>query len=182
MKKIIALLLAITIMCFSFVACDSNKTPDESENTSANEQDAKDSIELTLENFDTYFEFVDDPIFTKNSSGEIDALRFRHYYKLKEEFKIDTEKSTIELTYKHSASTRDITVDFKNEKYTIGSVEKDKKMIENRVVNKISNITYKDVAILLLQPDAVKSESALFTYYNEFELTSVKGTLYFINE
>lgn len=180
MKKIIALFLAITIMCFSFVAC--NKTPDEQEGTSTNEQTPKDMVELTLENWDTYFEFIEESFFTKDASGKVDALRFRHYYKLKSDYKIDLEKSSIEIIYKHSYRSRPVTVDFANQTFEFGAKSGEKKFITDRAVNKISMINYKDCAVLLLQPDKVTSKTKETLYYDDFELTSVKGTLYFVSE
>lgn len=179
MKRFIALLLA-GIMCLALVACE--KTPDIQDDTPSTEETSKDMVELTLDNFDTYFEFVEDPIFTKDSSGNVTHLRFRSYYKLKDEVKIDKEKSNIEITYKHNSCIRDIEVDFANQEYTLGTHIKEKQIIENRVINKISDLTYKDSAILLYQPDAIAKGQKEFTYYDSFELTSVKGTLYFVAE
>ncbi len=178
MKKIIALLLA-TIICLSLVACN-NPSEGKDENPSTTEEVEIDHVELTLENFDEYFEFIDEGIFTKNSSDIIDALRFRQYYKLKDNVKIDMEKSNVSIEYKYKSSIKDITVDFKNQKYTIGNNEKDVKIIENIKVNKISNITYKDCAILLYQPNAVKEGAKEFNCLSDFELTNVTGTLYFV--
>ena len=86
MKKIIALLLALVIMCFSFVACSDN-TNDDKNGNEATEQAPNNEVVLTLDNFDTYFEFIEESFFTKDSSGNYTQLRFRHYYKLREEYK-----------------------------------------------------------------------------------------------
>ena len=179
MKKIIAFLLALTIMCFSFAAC--NK-PSDAQDDAANNTDPKDKVELSLENFNTYFEFVEEPIFTKNSSGETDALRLRHYYKLKSDYKIDLEKSSIEITYNHTYRSRPITVNFKDQTFKFGAQSGSKKLINDRVIDKLSMINYLQCAILLLQPDKVTKDTKETLYYDDFELTSVKGTLYFVNE
>lgn len=181
LKKILAILLALVIMCFTFVACSDN-TDKDPENTEKTEQNATDSVELTLENFDTYFEFVEESFFTKDSSGNVDALRFRHYYKLKDDYKVDVEKSNIEIVYNHSYRSRPVTVDFNNETFEFGQKSGEKKTIENRTINKLTMINYKDCAILLLQPDKVDKNTKETLFYDDFELKSVKGTLYFTAE
>ncbi len=179
LKKIIALLLALTIMCFSFVACNNNNPEEEN---STNEQTPVESVELTLENWDTYFDFVEESFFTKDASGNTDALRFRHYYKLKSEYKIDIEKSNVEILYKHSYQIRPITVDLNNKTFSLGDSTEEKQIISERSVNAISMMTNTDYAVLLLQPNKVTKDTKETFYYDDFELTSVKGTLYFISE
>lgn len=181
LKKILAVLLALIIMCFTFAAC-SNKTDNDPENPDVTEQNSTDSVELTLENFDTYFEFVEESFFTKDSSGNVDALRFRHYYKLRDDYKVDVEKSDIEIVYSHSYRTRPITVDFNSQTFEFGQKSGEKKTIDSRTVNKITKISYKDFAILLLQPDKVDKNTKETIFYDDFELKSVKGTLYFTAE
>ncbi len=181
MKKFIALLLALTIMCFSFVACDNSQTPDEVP-SSDEQQVPKEKIELTLENWDTYFEFIEESFFTKDTSGKTDALRFRHYYKLKADYKIDLEKSNIEIKYKHSYCPTSITVNLGNETFKLGSATGEKKIIDERTINRLSMITTEVCAVLLFQPDKVTPDIKETFIYDDFELTEVKGTLYFINE
>ncbi len=181
MKKIIALLLTLILMCFSFVACD-DSTNDDTKETETTVQIPKDKVELTLENFDTYFDFVEESFFTKDSSGEVDSLRFRQYYKLKNEYKIDLEKSNVEITYNHSYCSRPIHVDFNTETFKFGDNSSNKEIFENRKINKIQMITPTDYAIFLFQPSKIEKGTSHALYYDDFELTSVNGTLYFINE
>ncbi len=180
LKKIIALLLALTIMCFSFVACDNSKNPDEE--PSSTEDTPVESVELSLDNWDTYFEFVEESFFTKDSSGNVDALRFRHYYKLKSDYKIDLEKSSIDISYKHTYCKRPITVDFSKETFELGNALNEKQYNNTITIKTLSMITPDVCAILLLQPNKVSTKNAEIDYFDDFELTGVKGTLHFINE
>ncbi len=185
MKKFIALLLALTIMCFCFVAC-SNNTDDEPKETESTEVAPQDEVapegevKLTLENFDTFFEFVEEPFFTKDSSGKTDSLRFRHYYKIKDTYKIDITKSNVEITYKHSYTLRPITVDFNSETFEFGSESNEKQIIKDRKINSIQEITAQNFAILLFQPSKIDKSTVTTPYYSDFEVTDVNGTLYFV--
>ncbi len=180
LKKIIALLLALTIMCFSFVACDNSKNPDEE--PSSTEKTPVESVELSLDNWDTYFEFVEESFFTKDASGKVDALRFRHYYKLKSDYKIDFDKSSIEIVYKHTYCKRPITVDFNKQTFELGDATNEKAYNNEIPVSTLSKITNTDYAVLLLQPNKVSTKTAEIDYFDDFKLVSAKGTLHFINE
>ena len=99
MKKFLALLLA-AVTCLSLVACNNEQKPEEPNDSTGKEDVVKlGEVKITKDNFDTYFEFVEEAFFTKNSNGEVNALRYRHYYKLKEDFNIDVTKSNISLDY-----------------------------------------------------------------------------------
>lgn len=183
MKKILAILLALVIMCITFAACGDNADDETGKETTENtEQTSAETVELTAENFDTYFDFVEESFFTKDSEGNTDALRFRHYYKLKADYNIDVEKSSIELVYTHTYRSRPVTVDFNNETFEFGQKSGEIKSIGTRTINKLSMITSTDCAILLLQPDKIDKTASETLYYDDFEIKSVKGTLYFTAE
>lgn len=180
MKKVIALLLALTIMCFTFVAC-SDKSNEDTENkeTETTEQVSKDSVKLTAENLDTYFEFIEESFFTKDGNGNYTQLRYRHYYKLREEYKINPEKSTIKLVYNYSSSTKKVDINFDTQEFTLGEQVGETISLKNMEINKISQLTYKDYAILLLQPTHAKKGDKEIEFLSDFEIVSVEGTLYF---
>lgn len=180
MKKFLAFLLAV-ITCLSLVACTNDKPPeDPTENTTNQAEPTLGEVKITAENFDKYFEFVEEGFFTKNNSGEVNALRHRHYYKLREEYNIDATKSSIKLDYGYSYTTRKVDIDFKNEKFTLGEQIGEKMSVESYTIDKISSMTYKDYAILLLQPDyAAKGDKELM-YFSDFKINSVEGTIYLI--
>lgn len=180
MKKIIALLLA-AVICLSLVAC--NKTPEENKDESATKAPVVQTtgdVKLTKDNFETYFEFIEESFFTKDSSGEYTQFRTRHYYKLKDEFRIDSSKSSIELKYNYSSSTKKVNLDFDNQKYTFGDQVGEKKEYNNIPVNQISQITYKEYAILLFQPYYASKGDTEVTYFSDFEIASVEGTIHLL--
>ncbi len=180
MKKFLALLLAV-ITCLSLVACNNDKpSEDPTENTTNKAEVALGEVKITAENFNEYFEFVEEAFFTKNSSGEVNALRQRHYYKLKEAYNIDVTKSSIKLDYGYSYTTKKVDIDFKNEKFTLGEQLGEKMTVQSYTINKISNMTYKDYAIMLLQPDHASKGDTQMVYYSDFKINSVEGTLYLV--
>lgn len=182
MKKIIALLL-VAIMCLSFVACNKNSEEGKDENsTKAPVVQTSGDVKLTKENFETYFEFVEESFFTKDSTGKVNALRNRHYYKLKEEFSIDLEKSSIELEYSYSSAKNKVEIDFDNEKFTLGEQVGEKQEHKSIVINKISKMTYKDYAVLLLQPNHASIGDTEIEILSDIELISVEGTIHLIEK
>lgn len=180
MKKLLALLLALTIMCFTFVACSDNKDDTQNGENSTTEETVPESVELTMENFDTYFEFVEESFFTKDKNGNLTQLRFRHYYKLKPEYNINLEESTILLKYDYSAVTKKVSIDFDAQKFTLGEDVNEKEYYKSVPITKISQLTYKDNAILLLQPTHAKKGDTQVEYFDDFKLVYVEGTLHFV--
>lgn len=180
MKKFLALLLAV-ITCLSLVACNNDKpSEDPTENTTNQAEATLGEVKITVENFDKYFEFVEEGFFTKNSSGEVNALRHRHYYKLREAYNIDVAKSSIKLDYGYSYTTKKVDIDFKNEKFTLGEQIGEKMTVESYTIDKISSMTYKDYAILLLQPDYASKGDKEIMYFSDFKINSVEGTIYLV--
>lgn len=180
MKKFIALLL-VAIMCLSLVAC--SKTPEENKEDDTNKTpvvQTSGDVKLTKDNFDTYFEFIEESFFTKDASGKVNALRFRHYYKLKDEFNIDLEKSSIELKYNYSSTIKKVEIDFENQKFTLGDQIGEKKEVKNITIDKISQMTYKDYAILLLQPTHASEGATEIKFLSDFNLISVEGNIHLI--
>ena len=180
MKKFLALLLA-AVTCLSLVACNNEKpSEDPSENTGKEDIVTLGEVKITKDNFDTYFEFVEESFFTKNGNGEVNALRYRHYYKLKESFNIDVTKSNINLDYTYAYSTKKVDIDFKNEKFTLGDQVGEKTTVESYKIDKISSMTYKDYAILLLQPDHAAKGDKEIMYFSDIAINNVEGTLYLV--
>jgi len=106
MKKAISLLLAL-VMCMSLCACNSDKgapvsEPEKIEATMVPEETALEiietepiivetepqlvTVELTLDNWQEYFEFVDDPNFQKDAFGEVEGFAVGISLQLKEEY------------------------------------------------------------------------------------------------
>ena len=77
-------------------------------------------IELTLENWDTYFEFVSVDGWNENAFGEADTLHFYYYYKLKDEYReICNDETSIAIEYSFTYAYHECTVDYAARTYTI---------------------------------------------------------------
>lgn len=185
MKKILALLLA-AVMCFSLVACGGEETPN-TDDSSAQEQQVQNEnnepevtdpdvselesadseettpeyteVELTAENFFTYFELTVSDEVVENSFGEISYWYLHYDYTLKEEYStaylsndtavkinavigvqaatFDLEKKTYELTGEFSTTTENSGVvreaNVAQSKIEIGYADCD--ILYNRILN-----------------------------------------------
>lgn len=178
MKKFLALLLA-AVTCLSLVACNNDKPSEEpNESTTNQTEPTRGEVKITADNFDKYFEFVEESFFTKNGAGEVNALRYRHYYKLRDAYNIDISKSSINLDYGYSYSTKKVDIDFKNEKFTLGDQVGDTNTVKSYTIDKISSMTYKDYAVLLLQPDHASKGDKEIMYFSDFKINNVEGVIY----
>ena len=69
---------------------------------------------------------------------------------------------------------------FQNHGLALGDQVGEKTTIESYKIDKISNMTYKDYAILLLQPNHASSGDKEIMFFSDFAINSVEGTLYLI--
>lgn len=128
MKKLILILLA-AVMCLSFAACgggnDASRDNEQQINESAIQQEAENNtpniveVELTVDNFDTYFEFVEVPIFGENAFGEAEKFDVYQYYLVREEYSI-SEISDFAVEFEYKRGFRVCDVDFANRTYVFG--------------------------------------------------------------
>ncbi len=76
-------------------------------------------IELTTENFDTYFEFIEVPVFSENAFGEAERLELEQYYLVKEEYSV-SDISDFAVEFEYSRGFRVCDVDYSNRAYVLG--------------------------------------------------------------
>ncbi len=104
MKRFVVLLLA-AVMCLSLVACGGSNdtlTTDETEATVSKETEPKlVSVEITLDNWQNYFELREYTKFIENGFGEIDDAETYWTLVSKDEYAFDMENCdvTFEFTY-----------------------------------------------------------------------------------
>lgn len=208
MKKILALLLA-AVMCFSLVACGgtdtgSNNEPQttesgtqqENEDNAAenNEQQTSENntpniveIELTVENFDTYFELVEVPIFYENEFGETDEMDLYQYYLVREEYNV-SDMTDFAIEYSCVWGRKDCEVDFTNLTYTLSDF-KDTTPPANVMTDRFYDIEVNGQERFGFSIDGSgksvkKSYGSIgeVGYSVDFEILRVKGTLFLIEE
>lgn len=94
MKKLFKLFLCLT-MGISLNACGSSdnssdvNNSDRGNNISTSENSNIISVEITTENWNDYFEIVQEEEFLKNSFGDVEGLNFVTYLKLKNQYEIE---------------------------------------------------------------------------------------------
>ena len=82
--------------------------------------------------------------------------------------------------FKPVYATKSVDIDFKNEKFTLGEQIGDKNTVKSFTIDKISKMTYKDYAILLLQPSHASIGDKEIMVFSDFTLNSVEGTIYLV--
>ena len=193
MKKIVMLLLA-AVMCFSLVACDigietpntnvndgmqqnagqQETTPTDSTETE-NTEPQYETVELTLENWNEYFEIVDQLEIARNEFGEVWRVQVGFYLQLKPAYsdkcicsndfalKIEWKQGYVDGTVNLEDETYEITQDFStvDPVYTNATVVNDTKWIHTSSFN---------------------DKDHFFHYPYDFEVTNIKGQLYIVKE
>ena len=80
----------------------------------------KKEIEITLDNWDTYFEFVEKEEVSKNDYNEVDHIRFYYSLDLKDQYTLD--KVDINVDFSYIYTVYDIQEDLTNKKIIWGNV------------------------------------------------------------
>lgn len=141
-------------------------------------------VEITLDNFDTYFEYVEYPKFVENEFGEADQLIIHQGYLLREEYGI-AEIADSAVEYRGDWGLIEFEVDFENQTYVLG--ERTKTADVPAVVTswKRYTINGKERRGFLEEPLVVRKSVAVSGeggYYFDIEILRVQGTLKIIEE
>lgn len=151
MKKLIALLL-VAVMCFSLVACGGGETPNTDDN-SAQEQQTQNgnnepevtepdntepdntepentepqyaTVEITLDNWQDYFEFCEYTVFLDNAFGEFDCFYICWSLAAKDGLIVDENNSDIAIEYTYTTERKPYTVDYENKTIDFGETKDD---------------------------------------------------------
>ena len=144
-------------------------------------------IELTVENFDTYFELVEVPIFSENEFGETDEMDLYQYYLVREEYNV-SDMTDFAIEYSCVWGRKDCEVDFTNLTYTLSDF-KDTTPPANVMTDRFYDIEVNDQERFGFSIDGSgksvkKSYGSIgeFGYSVDFEILRVKGTLFLIEE
>lgn len=108
MKKILALLLA-AVMCLSLVACGGigGKT---------------EVVELTLDNWQDYFELTVVEYYDLNAFGEVEKLELQQHLCVKEEYADHVDCENVAFEIQPTLQTVQITLNTADQSYTSGEV------------------------------------------------------------
>ena len=144
-------------------------------------------IELTVENFDTYFELVEVPIFYENEFGETDEMDLYQYYLVREEYNV-SDMTDFAIEYSCVWGRKDCEVDFTNLTYTLSDF-KDTTPPANVMTDRFYDIEVNGQERFGFSIDGSgksvkKSYGSIgeVGYSVDFEILRVKGTLFLMEE
>ena len=144
-------------------------------------------IELTVENFDTYFELVEVPIFYENEFGETDEMDLYQYYLVREEYNV-SDMTDFAIEYSCVWGRKDCEVDFTNLTYTLSDFN------DTTPPSNVMNDRFYDIEVNGQErfgfsidgsgKSVRKKDGAIgeVGYSVDFEILRVKGTLFLIEE
>lgn len=144
-------------------------------------------IELTAENFDTYFELVEVPIFHKNEFGETDEMDLYQYYLVREEYNV-SDMTDFAIEYSCVWGRKDCEVDFTNLTYALSDFN------DTTPPSNVMNDRFYDIEVNGQErfgfsiggsgKSVKKSYGSIgeVGYSVDFEILQVKGTLFLIEE
>lgn len=211
MKKILCLLLVLAlVLCSCADAVDTTSTdsaeissveslelssaasseassePISSKETSSadtvSEVQTRGNIQITMENWETYFEFAVIPRFATNAFGEVEKLQFAHLLKLKDEYakKVDTSKTKMTIEVSFVYGERSCEVDLANQAYVLGDYAWTERETQTQQTLWHCGVHGFDVYGFEVGKYYYISEVAngKFCSYSDFELLRVQGSLY----
>lgn len=136
MRKKIALFLA-TLMCISLCACGGSETS--SSSLFKKEQE----IEITMDNWQEYFEEKEVISASSNAFDELEHIAIHQVIALKDKYEIDKEKSEVDIEYKWHIEEYCVDFDTDTLEYTYGDKIKVHKTPENSRIDSFREHTYK---------------------------------------
>lgn len=168
-KKLFNFLL-VAILCFGLVGCGNGST---SHDNSSNDGNESKVIDITKENWDTYFEIKDD--IHVNPVGEV---RPDTCFVLKDKY--EAENVSILLEYTSTCEWHFVKIDNEEKKITVGELDENKTSEQrnsNRHIEGFDeNGGVKTSLIDSWQTQKYEDQMSL-TIYKDFTITFIEGTL-----
>ncbi len=199
MKKTIALLLALAL-CLSLCACGGGNetpatteattepidtTPPTTETTAPVETEPQyETVEITMDNWMEYFEFVFIEDWQINGFGESEGYSYVYQLKLRDDYasKINLQNIaiTVEVAFKDVLS--DATFDFEKMEYTVGDAMS--QVGEKSTVWEITSLSKEMICISTALEGFVDVQSDRTYFYQVLEptISRIQGTIELIEE
>lgn len=159
---------------------NNNQNTDNSQQIPDNSQQPTDSyekIELTVENWDTYFELTEDFHFSQNVFGENNRLNIVHRYKLKDGYGTIGKETEIIMEYSYWAEDRkNCKIDFPAGTYTLGE-ETDGRHEGSEMV-KVDGSSFSEDGYGWALAQSFNYGNDRIRYCTGFQVLRVQGTLY----
>ena len=169
MKKLFNFLL-VAILCFGLVGCGRGSTLHDNSSNDGNESKV---IDITKENWDTYFEIKDD--IHVNPVGDV---RPDTCFVLKDKYKAENVSILLECT--STCEWHFVEIDNEEKKITVGELDENKtseqRNSNRHIVGFDKNGGVKTSLIDSWQTDKYEDQMSL-TIYKDFTITFIEGTL-----
>lgn len=146
-------------------------------------------IEITAENWDTYFEFVTDEKAVTNEFGDLDFFYRDSYYKIKDEYndRVNSFLSDVVFEVEKKECNYDLTIDIANKTYSLGERNNDREDISTYTYQ-FTEGHYKSHADISYQSDSIHGcyvhtdWDYVSGYLEEANVLRATGTLYLLVE
>lgn len=144
-----------------------------------------DAIEITTENWDDYFEIVDEGKFGENAFGEVESFNYYQYLTLKEEYmdKFSSSLSELAMELDFTYGQKGCEVDLPNKKYTlldsyeVDSYDHDSSIYTFNYSNYEDEVYYRTT---LMSSYFNKEESYLSSFKTDMQVIRTQGTIYLL--
>lgn len=174
-RKTLSILLAAISLVIFVTGCGDSKEKEspspspESTNSTAQTPSIK-NIEITSENWDTYFEFVEKEKEYINDYNEIEHISLTYYFSLKDEFVMNKEGTDIALMYSYHESQYKVEEDLTNKKIIWGELisENEEPVVEE------TNIRYSPCPIA---GEVFMTNGNFKSQCSDFQVIKIYGTL-----
>ena len=132
-------------------------------------------IELTIDNWDTYFEFAEVPIFSENAFGELDQLVLEYRFQLKDEYlaRISEDGTSVVAEFNFTYGPRYCSVDYETQTYTLGEYRNSGRASE------MGDLSFRSGGGFYFTGFGVfpAFEGDTIRTYSDFEVVRIQGTL-----
>lgn len=202
MKKLIALLLA-AVMCLSLVACGGGETPSIDNNSTQEQQTQNDNnepestgteiaepentepqyeiVEITLDNWQEYFELREYYEFKENAFGEFDRANTKYTLVIKDGIDIEASESNVVIEYIRTVDYKPYKVDFENKTITHGETIRTETNTDNPTIVEMKTQLYDKYGATLFQSNYNRLEGNSERVFVDFELLRIKGSIYILH-
>lgn len=146
-------------------------------------------IEITAENWDTYFEFVTDENAVSDEFGDLDCFYRDSYYKIKDEYnvRVNSYLSDVIFEVEKKECNYDVTIDITNRTYSLGERDNDREEIRTDTYE-FTEGHYKSHPEISYQSDSIHGcyvhadRDYVSGYLEEANVLRTMGTLYLLVE
>ena len=147
--------------------------------------DFYEAVEITAENWDKYFEFVDEGKFGENEFGEVTSFQYYQYLSLKEEYidKFSNSLSKLVMELDFTYGKKGCQVDLESKKYTLTDSYEVDTYDRDSSIYSFNYSNYEDVSYYrttLMSPYFNKENSYLSDFKTDMEIIRVQGTIYLL--